>query len=672
MSDGEVTTFPSQPIIVVGGGLAGLSAAHEAYLRGSNVVLIDKQGFLSGNSGKATSGINGSLTRTQVAQDIKDSVDKFYQDTLASAKDRANPELIKVLTYNSAEAVHWLQQVFHLDLSVVSRLGGHSEPRTHRGKDAKFPGMAITYKLLETLENLSIDEPDRVVILKNTQVIDLLISDSDSKHILGVKYKQLKDKVKGELKGPVIMATGGYAADFTKNSLLRKFRNDIFDLPSTNGEHATGDGQKIMMKNHGIGIDLEKVQVHPTGLIDLNATDVINGTTSPRFLFLGAEALRGEGGLMFNSKGERFVNELGTRDYVSGEMQKQAQAGNGPIRLVLTEKAGKNLEFHVKHYHQRNLMKTVTGDELLKELGTDEAKLVNEFKYYNDCAASNKPDKFGKQYFPAAPVEFSKTSKYYVSYVTRVLHFTMGGIKINDKSEVLFKNDQNEIPFQGLYACGEVAGGVHGHNRLGGSSLLACVVFGRVAADQASSYLLQQLSKAGSGAGINEAAASLSRLKQISLHIDPNNDRVIVDWGKGDGSGGSGGSNNPGGLNGSGSPGLGAGAGTGTSGSSGNTAKSSAASAKPPPFAIPDKEFTMEEIAQHNTREDCWCVIKNVVLDVTEFLPSHPGGADTIVNFAGKDATENFDMLHEDNVIKRYAPKCVLGRLKGQTPQLEI
>ena len=166
------TSIPSNPILIVGGGLAGLSAAHQAYLRGANVVLLDKESFLSGNSGKATSGINGALTRTQVNLKIPDSVEQFYQDTLASAKDRAHPELIKVLTYNSADAVHWLQEVFDLDLTVVSRLGGHSQPRTHRGHDAKFPGMAITYRLLERLETLSETEPDRVVILK---IVKLLI-----------------------------------------------------------------------------------------------------------------------------------------------------------------------------------------------------------------------------------------------------------------------------------------------------------------------------------------------------------------------------------------------------------------------------------------------------------------------------------------------------------------
>ena len=666
----EDVTFPQNPIIVVGGGLAGLSAAHEAYLRGSNVVLLDKQGFLSGNSGKATSGINGSLTRTQINKEIKDTVEQFYKDTLESAKDRANPELIKVLTYKSADAVHWLQEIFDLDLSIVSRLGGHSQPRTHRGKDAKFPGMAITYKLLETLENLSIDQPDRVVILKNTQVIDLIIGDGFN--VGGVKYKHLQTKTKGQLMGPVIMATGGYAADFTKNSLLRKYRPDVFNLPSTNGNHATGDGQKIMIKQKGVGIDLDKVQVHPTGLIDYDNKNVINGVEQPRFLFLGAEALRGEGGIMLNGKGERFVNELGTRDYVSGEMEKQLKAGNGPIRLVLNENAAKNLQFHVKHYSQRNLMRTITGKELAQDMKVSPSQLTEQFNEYTACGKKNVEDKFGKKYYPNLPFEFGDQEKYHVSFITRVLHFTMGGIKINDKSQVLYDNDGTFKPFDGLYACGEVAGGIHGHNRLGGSSLLACVVFGRLAADEASSHLLKALSKRQIDSGSSRNSA-VERLQQIHLHIDPNTDSVTVNW-KGNNNDNGSGNNN--GSNGSGGAPTATGSST-PSPSSDSGAKSGTGKAAKPPkpdqgFSIPNKEFTLEEVAKHNTKSDCWCVVKNGVLNLTSFLGNHPGGEDSILNFAGKDATESFDMLHEDNVVKRYAKDCVLGVLKDKKPELQI
>lgn len=660
--------FPLNPIIVVGGGLAGLSAAHQAYLRGANVVLLDKQGFLSGNSGKATSGINGALTRTQINLDIKDSVEQFYQDTLATAKEQANPDLIKVLTYNSAEAVHWLQEVFGLDLSIVSRLGGHSQPRTHRGKDAKFPGMAITYKLLETLENLADLQPNRVKIMKNHQVIDLVKDESGFK-ILGVKYKNLKTKQKSEVHGPVIMATGGYAADFTKNSLLRKYRPDIIDLPSTNGNHATGDGQKIIMKNKGVGIDMEKVQVHPTGLIDLKDTDVIEGRKAPRFLFLGAEALRGEGGIILNNKGERFVDELGTRDYVSGEMEKQIKQGNGPLRLVLNEKSESKLTFHIKHYEQRNLMKTVTGAQLSEEMKVPEAKLKETLDAYNKSAAGETKDPFSKKYFPTTPFEFASNAKYHVSFITRVLHFTMGGIKINDQSQVLYHDgDDSFKPFEGLFACGEVAGGVHGHNRLGGSSLLACVVYGRVAADGATSYFLEKLTNSPPSTSTAGGQTAINRLQQINLHIDPNNPRKItIDWSEeGEGNGGS-----------------------NSSPPSAPPAPSapSAPPAPPAPAApsslaqsgagfiqnkIPSTEFTFEEVAKHSTAEDCWVVVKNVVLNLTPFLKEHPGGEGSILNFAGKDATESFDMLHEDNVIFRYAKDCVLGRIKGATPTLEI
>lgn len=647
----QTQEFPINPIIIVGGGLAGLSAAHQAYLRGANIVLLDKQGFLSGNSGKATSGINGSLTRTQINLSIKDSVEQFYEDTLKTAKDRANPALIKVLTYNSADAVHWLQEVFGLDLSVVSRLGGHSQPRTHRGKDAKFPGMAITYKLLEHLENLSESEPSRVKILKKCQVIDLVKAEGNDFNVTGVKYKDLTDKLKHELKGPVIMATGGYAADFTKNSLLRKYRPDIIDLPSTNGNHATGDGQKIVMKNKGIGIDMDKVQVHPTGLIDLNDSDVINGKATPRFLFLGAEALRGEGGIILNNKGERFVDELGTRDYVSGEMEKQLKAGNGPLRLVLSENCEKNLQFHIKHYTQRNLMKTISGDELIKEIGCTKETLEKQLEIYNKAASGETDEAFGKKYFPNTPFEFSSNGKYHVSFITRVLHFTMGGVKINDKSEVLY--DDNK-PFEGLYACGEVAGGVHGHNRLGGSSLLACVVYGRVAADQATSYFLQSLTSAAGGG--ENGSGPVNRLKQISLHIDPTNpQKITIDWldNKQD--------EGPKNQEPQSQP-----------NSQVSQQKKPEDKSKDKPFQIPAKEFTEEEVANHNKKEDCWCIIKNVVLDLTPFLKDHPGGEDSILNFAGKDATESFDMLHEDNVIVRYARNCVLGKLKGKTPGLDF
>ncbi|KAI7112941.1 Flavocytochrome c, partial [Hortaea werneckii] len=350
-------------VIVVGAGLSGLSAAHTIYLAGGNVVLLDKNNFMGGNSTKATSGINGALTRTQVDEKIADSVKQFYDDTLKSAREKARPDLIKVLTYKSAAAVEWLQDVFNLDLTLVSRLGGHSFPRTHRGHDAKFPGMAITYALMQRFEELSESEPERVQLIKKAKVERI---NKEGNKINGVTYSFNGEET--TLEGPVVLATGGYAADFSETSLLKKWRPDTFDLSTTNGAHATGDGHKMLMNIGANGIDMESVQVHPTGLVDPK-------DPTAKTKFLAAEALRGEGGLLLNSKGQRFTDELEHRDYVSGKMWEEKKKDLWPIRLVLNSKASNVLDFHTRHYSGRGLMKKMTGKELAKDIGCSEQEL---------------------------------------------------------------------------------------------------------------------------------------------------------------------------------------------------------------------------------------------------------------------------------------------------------
>ncbi|KAL7620635.1 Osmotic growth protein [Parahypoxylon ruwenzoriense] len=624
-------------VIVVGGGLSGLSAAHTIYIAGGNVVVLDKQGFFGGNSTKATSGINGALTRTQIEHNIKDSVKLFYDDTLKSARDQARPDLIKVLTYKSAAAVEWLQDVFNLDLTLVSRLGGHSQPRTHRGHDAKFPGMAITYALMQRLEELAESEPERVQIIKKARVTGL---NKEGNKVTGVTYESGGET--STLDGPVVLATGGYAADFGENSLLKQHRPDTIGLATTNGSHATGDGQKMVMAIGGNGIDLDKVQVHPTGLVDPKDP----GSKSK---FLAAEALRGEGGLLLNADGDRFCDELGHRDYVSGMMWKEKEKGKFPIRLVLNSKASNTLDFHTRHYSGRGLMKKMTGKELAKEIGCTPEHLQKTFTTYNAIAEGKQKDPWGKKFFQNMPLDISDS--FHVSLMEPVLHFTMGGVEINDKAQVL---NHEKKPFDGLYACGELAGGVHGANRLGGSSLLGCVVYGRVAGDSASNYLFQQALTGTTGAS--------QRLGLISLHIDPSQPgKVSVEWG----SGASGASSPTGGQKTSATgPSLAAEGG-----------KSSQAAAKPQSakqFEVPEKEFSMEEIAKHNKKDDLWVVVKGVVLDLSNWLDEHPGGPQAIMNFMGRDATEEFEMLHDDEVIPKYAPEQVIGRVKGQEVTLEL
>jgi flavocytochrome c len=484
--------------------------------------------------------------------------------------------------------------------------------------------MAITYALMQRLEELAETEPHRVQIIKKARVTGLNKQDNT---VTGVNYEHNGEN--HSLDGPVVLATGGYAADFSDTSLLKQHRPDTYGLATTNGAHATGDGQKMVMAIGGNGIDMDKVQVHPTGLVDPK-------DPGSKWKFLAAEALRGEGGILLNGDGDRFCDELGHRDYVSGMMWKEKDKGKFPIRLILNSKASNTLDFHTRHYSGRGLMKKMTGQQLAKEIGCTPEHLQKTFQTYNAIAEGKQKDPWGKKFFHNMPLDIS--DDFHVSLMEPVLHFTMGGIEINDKAQVLNKEQK---PFEGLFACGELAGGVHGANRLGGSSLLGCVVYGRVAGDTASNYLFQKALQGSAGA---------ARLGQIALHIDPSTPgKISVEW-------------------------------AGASGAEGPKAQAVPAAApaakkessEPKPFSIPEKEFTMEEVAKHNTKEDLWVVVKGVVMDLTNWLDDHPGGPQALLNFMGRDATEEFEMLHDDEVIPKYAPSQVIGRVKGQKVTLEI
>ncbi|PWN50365.1 putative OSM1-fumarate reductase [Violaceomyces palustris] len=616
-------------VLVVGGGLSGLSAAHTLYERGANVLVLDKNPFFGGNSTKATSGINGAGTMTQQEQGVPDSAKTFFDDTKKSARDLARDDLIKVLTYKSGDAVNWLQDRFALDLSKVSRLGGHSQPRTHRG-GAQFPGMTITYAQMEKLEDLAETDPERVQILRKARVTKLI---HENGGVVGLEYEYQGSTHKEY--GPVILATGGYAADFDDvNSLLKKHRPDLVHLPTTNGDHCTGDGQKMVASVGGRLIDLEKVQVHPTGLVDPKDPD-------SKVKFLAAEALRGVGGLLLDNEGNRFADELGHRDYVTGRMWDNNKF---PVRLILNEQSSKEIEWHCKHYAGRGLMKRFdSGEALAKEMGISPEKLRSTFEDYEKIAKGDKKCPWGKKFF--SNTDFRLNQAFYVALMTPVLHYTMGGLEIDPESRVI---DTQGKPIPGLFACGEIAGGVHGANRLGGSSLLGCVVFGRVAGDTAASYLLRNVS---AGKIAANRAGQIAGHLETRIRADPATKTLTLEYSFG-----------------------------GDSGSSSATQAVSAAAAPAPvqassggglqtevaaaPQASGEKEYTLDEVAKHNTDEDVWVVVNGQVLDVTNFKAEHPGGVKSLMLYAGKDATEEFNMLHDPKVVKKYAADTIIGKLK--------
>ena len=241
----------------------------------------------------------------------------------------------------------------------------------------------ITYAQLERLEDLAFSSPERIKIIKKARATKIVKDDSGA--VIGVQYEV--DSKTETAYGPVILATGGYAADFTESSLLKKYRPEYFNLPTTNGEHSTGDGHKIALEIGANAVDLEKVQVHPTGLVDPKEADA-------KVKFLAAEALRGVGGLLLDNTGKRFVDELQHRDYVTGKIWEN---GKFPIRLVLNGKASKEIEWHCKHYVGRGLMKRfASGEALAQEFGVTPEVLRKTFDDYNVSVRTQK-DPFGKK-----------------------------------------------------------------------------------------------------------------------------------------------------------------------------------------------------------------------------------------------------------------------------------
>jgi len=234
--------------------------------------------------------------------------------------------------------------------------------------------------------------------------------------------------------------------------------------------------------------------VHPTGLVDPKEPNA-------SVLFLAAEALRGCGGVLLDREGNRFANELGRRDYVSNRM---FDCNKGPYRLCLNSKASKEIEWHCKHYKGRGLMKAYKNmDELAAEMKIDVGAIKKTFAEHNKIEEQYKKDPekgpydaygggktydpFGKKFFVNTPL--TTDDAFHVAIVRPVVHYTMGGMKVTPDAQAQ-KDDGAVIP--GLFGAGEVNGGIHGENRLGGSSLLDCVVYGRVAGRSAAKHLLEE------------------------------------------------------------------------------------------------------------------------------------------------------------------------------------
>ena len=458
------------PVVIIGSGLAGLSAGNQLVNKYKvPIILLEKAASIGGNSVKASSGINGAFTLTQQQLGVKDSPELFAQDTIKSAKNKGVEPLMTKLSNDSNSAIQWLQQEFDLKLDLLAQLGGHSASRTHRSSGKLPPGFEIVQALSKNLQAIAEREPGLVKILLNSKVVDLSVDTQG--RVESVDYVDSEGNTKNISTENVIFCSGGFG--FSKE-MLKEYAPELVDLPTTNGQQTTGDGQKLLIKLGADMIDMDQVQVHPTGFIDPS-------DRSSQWKFLAAEALRGLGGILLNPvTGKRFINELTTRDLVTEAIQGKCPKDENKAFLVMSEKVYESYKNNMDFYLFKRLIKKTS----VKDFVTEFKLLVspNELAQDLNKYSSNAIDEFGRTVkINTFGEDVTPESEFFVGEITPVVHFTMGGAKINTESQVI--NKDGSILAQGLFAAGEVAGGVHGANRLGGSSLLECVVYGRTAAN---------------------------------------------------------------------------------------------------------------------------------------------------------------------------------------------
>jgi len=487
-------------IVIVGAGGAGMTAAITAAEEGKSVVILESQSMVGGNSVRATGGMNAGKTVYQdenefgeaagVEKTLKTAAEKYadnetitalaktvseqwaeYQanptgyfdsvelmelDTMVGGKGINDPELVETLCSNSADAIDWLDE-HGITLHNVASFGGASVKRIHRPVDADGKTISVGSYMIPLLQENC--EKAGVQILLNTTANEILTDANGA--AVGVKATGASGETVTVNAKAVVLTTGGFGANL---DMVTEYKPELKGFMTTNAAGAQGQGIEMATAIGAGTVDMDQIQIHPT--VEANTAALIT------------EGLRGDGAVLINAEGKRFIDEVGTRDVVSAAEIAQT----GSYSWLVVDQAMVDASSVIQGYIKKGY--TVTGEtyeELGKAMDVDEAAFAETMNTWNGYVdAKNDPD-FGRTSF----ANKLDTAPYYAIKVTAGVHHTMGGLTINTNTEVL-KEDGSVIP--GLFAAGEVTGGVHGANRLGGNAVADFTVFGRIAGKAASDY----------------------------------------------------------------------------------------------------------------------------------------------------------------------------------------
>ena len=487
-------------VVVVGAGGAGMTAAITAAAEGKSVVILESQSMVGGNSVRATGGMNAGKTVYQdenefgesagVEKTLKTAAEKYadnetitalaktvseqwaaYQanptgyfdsvelmelDTMIGGKGINDPELVETLCANSADAIDWLDE-HGITLHNVSSFGGASVKRIHRPVNAEGKTVSVGSYMIPLLQENC--EKAGVKMMLDTTATEILTDANGA--AVGVKATGASGETVTVNAKAVVLATGGFGANL---DMVVKYKPELKGFMTTNAPGIQGQGIEMAQAIGAATVDMDQIQIHPT--VEANTAALIT------------EGLRGDGAILINEEGQRFIDEVGTRDVVSAAEIAQT----GSYSWLVVDQAMAEASSGIQGYIKKGY--TVTGatyEELGKAMGVDAAAFAETMEKWNGYVeAKNDPD-FGRTSF-ANPLN---TAPYYAVKVTAGVHHTMGGLKINANTEVL--NEKGEV-IPGLFAAGEVTGGVHGANRLGGNAVADFTVFGRIAGAAASDY----------------------------------------------------------------------------------------------------------------------------------------------------------------------------------------
>ena len=487
-------------IVIVGAGGAGMTAAIAAANEGKNVVIVESQAMVGGNSVRSTGGMNAAKTPAQDENEFAesagvektletaasewagneaitaladtvagqwaeyqanpvgyfDSVELMELDTLIGGHGTNDPALVEALCSNSADAIAWLSEQ-GIELTSVSSFGGASVKRIHRPVDSEGKTISVGSYMIPLLQAKC--EELGVEFIMNTTANEILTDANGA--AVGIAATDKNGAAVTVNAKAVILATGGFGANL---DMVVEYKPDLAGFMTTNAPGAQGQGIDMAVAIGAGTVDMDQIQIHPT--VEANTAALIT------------EGLRGDGAILVNAEGNRFTDEVGTRDVVSAAEIAQT----GSYSWLVIDQAMADASSVIQGYINNGY--TVTGEtyeELAEAMGVDAAAFAATMDKWNAAVAAGVDEEFGRTSF-ANPLD---TAPYYAIKVTAGIHHTMGGLTINPQTQVL-AGDGTVI--DGLSAAGEVTGGVHGGNRLGGNAVADFVVFGRIAGEQAAAY----------------------------------------------------------------------------------------------------------------------------------------------------------------------------------------